>query len=76
MNFYTFHQEEPDGKDMTWLLFDRRTEEKLVSKSLKNDLRPSNEMEGYLLFYKDDHTWVRVDDSSDDGIRLELLHLL
>lgn len=75
MNFYTFHQEEPDGKDMTWLLFDRRTEEKLVSKSLKNDLRPSNEMEGYLLFYKDDHTWVRVDDSSDDGIRLELLHL-
>lgn len=75
MNFYTFHQEETEGKEMTWLLFDRRTGEKVISKSLKNDLVPGHAVEGHSLFYKDNHTWVRVDDSSDDGIRLELLHL-
>ena len=33
-------------------------------------------MNGYALFYKDDHTWVRVDDSLDNAIRLEYLFLL
>lgn len=75
VNFYTFRQEDPYGQDVVWLLLDRETGETEIAKSLKNDLTPHGTIENNSLFYKDDRTWVRVDDTSDNAVRLELLHL-
>ena len=34
-----------------------------------------DKIKGYALYYKDDHTWIRVDDTLDSVIRLEYLYL-
>lgn len=57
------------------MLFDKKTGEKVISKGMRNDLKPDSEIDNYSLFYKDNHTWVRVDDSLDAIIRLEFLYL-
>lgn len=75
MSFHTFHQNDMSHKDITWMLYDLQSGDKIVSKSLKNDIAPNDEINGYSLFYKDSRTWVRVDDSLDNSIRLEYLHL-
>lgn len=76
MSFHTFHQSDMGRKDFTWMLLDRRTGQKTVSKCLTNDLTDTGDKaETHSLFYKDNRTWVRVDDSADDTIRLEILHL-
>ena len=62
-------------KDITWMLFDKRKKSISTSKSLINDLNAGYEINGYGLFYKNDHTWVRVDDSLDGKIQLEYLFL-
>ena len=73
---HTFHQSDMGRKDFTWMLLDRRTGQKTVSKCLTNDLTDTGDKaETHSLFYKDNRTWVRVDDSADDTIRLEILHL-
>ena len=74
-SFHTFHQSDMMSKDITWMLFDKRTGNVSVSKSLINDLGAEDEINGYALFYKDNHTWVRVDDTLDNAIRLEYLYL-
>lgn len=76
MSFHTFHQSDMSRKDFTWMLLDRRTGRTTVSKSLKNDLTDAGDgTETHSLFCKDSRTWVRVDDSADDAIRLEIVHL-
>lgn len=74
-SFHTFHQDDMSRKDITWMLFDKRTRDVSISKSLRNDLGTGDEMKGYALFYKNDYTWVRIDDSLDGMIRLEYLYL-
>lgn len=63
------------SKDITWMLFDKRTGNVSVSKFLRNDLGVGDKIKGYALYYKDDHTWIRVDDTLDSVIRLEYLYL-
>jgi len=75
LSFHTFHQRDMQRKDITWMLFDKKTGEKVISKGMRNDLKPDSEIDNYSLFYKDNHTWVRVDDSLDAIIRLEFLYL-
>lgn len=74
-SYHTFHRSDMMSKDITWVLFDKRTGKVSVSKFLRNDLGEGDEMKGYVLFYKNDHTWVRVDDTLDSVIRLEYLYL-
>lgn len=74
-SFHTFHQSNMMSKDITWMLFDKRTGKVSVSKFLRNDLCVGDKIKGYALFYKDDHTWIRVDDTLDSVIRLEYLYL-
>lgn len=75
-SFHTFNKE-IRKKDITWVLMNLKTGEQTISKHLRNDLVAGNEMNaGFTLFYMDNHTWIRVDDSSmEDIIRLEILHL-
>ena len=75
VSFHTFHQDDMSQKDITWMLFDKRKKSISTSKSLINDLNAGYEINGYGLFYKNDHTWVRVDDSLDGKIQLEYLFL-
>ena len=46
-----------------------------ISKKLKNDLMAEDEIENNSLFYMNNYTWLRVDDSFEDLIRLKILHL-
>ena len=74
-SFRTFHQSDMMSKDITWMLFDKRTGNVSVSKFLRNDLGVGDKIKGYALYYKDDHTWIMVDDTLDSVIRLEYLYL-
>lgn len=42
---------------------------------MKNDLMAEDEIENNSLFYMNNYTWLRVDDSFEDLIRLKILHL-
>lgn len=42
---------------------------------MKNDLMAEGEIENNSLFYMNNYTWLRVDDSFEDLIRLKILHL-
>lgn len=74
-SFHTFDENDIRKKNITWLLLDKRTGKRTISQKMKNDLIPENEIENNSLFYMDDYTWVRVDDSFENLIRLEILHL-
>ena len=56
-------------------LLDTRTGKVTISKKLKNDLMAEDEIENNSLFYMNNYTWLRVDDSFEDLIRLKILHL-
>ena len=62
-------------KNITWVLLDTRTGKVTISKKLKNDLMAEDEIENNSLFYMNNYTWLRVDDSFEDLIRLKILHL-
>jgi hypothetical protein len=57
------------------VLLDTRTGKVTISKKLKNDLMAEDEIENNSLFYMNNYTWLRVDDSFEDLIRLKILHL-
>ena len=62
-------------KNIKWVLLDRKTEEIIISEHLDNDMA-QEVIDNHLLFYLDDHTWIKVDDMTNDYlIRLQLLHL-
>ena len=47
----------------------------IISEHLDNDMA-QEVIDNHLLFYLDDHTWIKVDDMTNDYlIRLQLLHL-
>lgn len=75
LSFHTFHQEDMRTKDFTWLLINRETGKQLLSKHLKDDLTADSEETNHSLFYLNDQTWIRTDESADDRIRLHLLHV-
>ena len=62
-------------KNITWVLLDTRTGKVTISKKMKNDLMAEGEIENNSLFYMNNYTWLRVDDSFEDLIRLKILHL-
>lgn len=51
------------------------TGEKMISNHLKNDLTTKDESTDNSLFYVDNRTWIRTDNSSEDLLRLQVLHL-
>ena len=62
--------------DFSCLLYtSTRTGKVTISKKLKNDLMAEDEIENNSLFYMNNYTWLRVDDSFEDLIRLKILHL-
>lgn len=74
-SFHTFDKNDMRKKNITWLLFNTRTGKKTISEKLKNDLMSESKIENNSLFYMNDSTWLRVNDSFEDLIRLEILHL-
>mgnify|MGYP000005182766 CR=1 FL=1 len=76
LSVHTFNKNDMLSKNITWILFDQKTATTVVSESLRNDLVSNHDIGNNTLFYKNNSTWVRIDDSSDSIIRLKLLHLL
>ena len=74
-SFHTFDKNDIRKKNITWVLLDTRTGKVTISKKLKNDLMAEDEIENNSLFYMNNYTWLRVDDSFEDLIRLKILHL-
>ncbi len=75
ISFQTFHKDDMQSKDITWMLFNPKTGGKSISKKIVNDVIPIKNIQGNSLFYKDNHTWVRVDETLDNAICLEKLYL-
>lgn len=76
LSFHTFCKDDMMKENITWMLLDTQTGEQTLSKHLVNDLLPTDTKDSYsALFYKDNHTWIRVDDSEENRIRLQVLHL-
>ena len=75
LSFQTFDKQNIAKKNIKWVLLDRKTEEIIISEHLDNDMA-QEVIDNHLLFYLDDHTWIKVDDMTNDYlIRLQLLHL-
>ena len=75
LSFQTFDKQNIAKKNIKWVLLDRKTEEIIISEHLDNDME-QEVIDNHLLFYLDDHTWIKVDDMTNDYlIRLQLLHL-
>lgn len=69
--FYTFGE-----KPFKWVLYNRETQNTIVSDKLKNDIDGINSTQEYI-FYLNDSTWCRALDPSEDdcNIKLQLLHI-
>lgn len=73
--FHSFDKADIRKKNITWLLMNTETGEKMISNHLKNDLTTKDESTDNSLFYVNNRTWIRTDNSSEDLLRLQVLHL-
>lgn len=74
LSIQTFEKSNIAKKNIRWFLLNRKNGERIVADHLKNDLDsaliPNNS-----LYFIDEHTWARVDDTNDKSIIMQVMHL-
>lgn len=70
----TFDKNNMAKKNIKWFLLNRKSGEGIVADNLENDL-DSVLITNNSLYFIDEHTWVRVDDTNDKSIIMQVMHL-
>ena len=70
----TFEKSNISKKNLKWFLLDRKNGEKMIANNLENDL-DSIVISNNSLYFLDEYTWVRVDDTNDKSITMQIMHL-